>query len=530
MLQTAPWKNWLVILATVFAIAFSLPNVLPQKTLDSLPGWVPAQRLNLGLDLQGGSYLLLEVDTASLAREKLNDLMEDARSALNKEGVEISELAQVNGAITMRVKDAGQVDKAYSTLQKLSQPSQTGGRDIVVSRQADQRLSLARTTEAQRAESSLAVTRSIEIVRRRIDKLGTREPLISQQGANRIVVQAAGESDPERLKNIIGKTAKLTFQMVDQSVSVQEAQAGRVPPGSILLPSEENPDQFFLVKKKVLVTGEMLTRAYPENDQQSGRPVVAFGFNGVGSARFADATRANVGKPFAIILDDKVISAPTIISPITGGSGIITGNYTIESASDFALLLNAGALPTTLNTLEQRQVGAELGADAVKAGQVSTLVGFVAIVIFVMLAYGAVFGGISVVGLVLNLLLIVAFLSVTQSTLTLPGIAGVILTLAVAVDANVLIYERIRDEERGGAKPMMALDTGFKRASVSIYDANVTTMISALIMYFAGSGPVKGFAFNLMVGVVTSLFTAMFVGQVLIWAWFRATKPKQLPI
>jgi preprotein translocase subunit SecD len=531
MMQLPRWRVIVVLAALLLAIVFSVPNIVPASTLKSVPSWVPAKVLNLGLDLQGGSSLLLEVDLAALNREKMNDLMEDVRSTLRAKQIDFAELAQVNGAINVRIVNPAQYDDAYRALAALARPLQMGsGSDVTVTRTPEQHISLTRSADAQRAEAVKAVQQSIEIVRRRVDALGTREPTILQQGANRILVQAPGESDPERLRAVIGKTAKLTFQLVDLSVPLQEAiQAGRVPPGSEVLPSDDGYSPAYLVKKKALVTGEMLTTAQQEFDQ-NGAPAVGFRFNGIGGKRFGDATSQNVGKPFAIILDGRIISAPNINGPITGGSGIITGNFTPQSANDLALLLRAGALPAPLTVESQSTVGAELGADAVRAGQISTLVGFAAIVVFIVLFYGIVFGGIAVVGLVLNLLMIVAAMSLTQATLTLPGIAGLILTLAVAVDANVLIYERIRDEERGGASPIAAIETGFQRASVSIYDANITTLIAAAIMFFLGSGPVKGFAWTLGVGVMTSVFTAMFVGKVLVAAWFRAAKPKQLPI
>jgi preprotein translocase subunit SecD len=531
MVQLARWKVILVALAVVLSVIFALPNVIPQKTLDSLPSWVPAQKLNLGLDLQGGSYLKYEVDTAALNRERLNDLMEDVRTTLNdKYPGKFNQLGQANGQVSVTITDPTVYDEAYKALAALARPLPgVGGVDMTVTRADGGRVILSRSPDAQRAEAAKAIAQNRAIIERRINQLGTREPDITQQGANRLVIQAAGESDPEKLKSIIGKTAKLTFQMVDDSTPIGEALAGNVPPGSELLTSVDKGGGQILVKKRALVKGEMLTNAQQEFDQNQ-LPAVGFRFNGKGAQLFGEATTQNVGKRFAIVLDGKVISAPTIINPITGGSGIITGSFTPEEANELAILLRAGALAAPMNVIEQRSVGAQLGDEAVQAGKISTLVGFAAIVIFMLGAYGFLFGGISVLGLILNLLMLVAAMSVTQATLTLPGIAGLILTLAVAVDANVLIYERIRDEERGGAKPLMALDTGFKRASVSIYDANVTTLISAAIMYIFGSGTVKGFAWTLGVGVLCSLFTALLVSQVLIGAWFRAKRPKQLPI
>ena len=530
MIKLSRWKVTLCVLAFLFGLVFTLPNLLPASVLASLPKWAPQQRLNLGLDLQGGSYLLLEVDTDALKTEKLTNLTEDVRKTLRDEQIVFSGLNANGGVVSVRITDPAKVPDAFKAVQKLAQQTPTGARDIAITTQPDQRIQMAYSTQGLTQEASKAVDQSIEVIRRRIDQLGTREPTIIRQGVNRIVVQAPGESDPERLKSVIGQTAKLTFQMVDDTVPLPEAMGGHVPPGSQLLKSEDGYDPAVLVKRQVLISGEMLTNAQFAFNPQTGKPVVSFRFNGAGAQRFARATTENVNKRFAIVLDNKVISAPNIREPITGGSGEIEGNFTQQSATDLALLLRSGALPAPLKVQEQRTVGAELGADAVKAGKVSTLIGFAAIVVFMILAYGFLFGGISVLGLIVNSLLIFAAMSVTQATLTLPGVAGLILTLALAVDANVLIYERIRDEERAGRSPLLATETGYQRALVSILDANVTTLIAALIMFQFGSGPVRGFAWTLSVGVLTSVFSAVLVSQVLIGWWFKAAKPKRLPI
>jgi len=534
MMNLSRWKIVLTILSVVFGILFSLPNVLPQSTLDSLPAALPHKKLNLGLDLQGGSSLMLEVNTNALRAEKLTNLIEDVRKTLRDEQIPFTDLANVNGDVMVRITDPGQVGAAANVLRKaVGSPlaGAPGGRDINIATADDQRVRISFVQEAINAEANQAVTQSIEIIRRRIDELGTREPTILRQGVNRIVVQAPGESDPQRLRDVIGKTAKLTFQMVDESVTPQEAAMGRTPPGSQLLAGDgKEAAMQYLVRRRALVDGAMLTDAQMRFDQQSAQPVVTFRFNGQGARRFGDATSQNVGKRFAIVLDGKVISAPTIISPITGGSGQITGNFTEQTANDLAVLLRAGALPAPLDVVEQRTVGAELGADAVRAGQISTTVGFVAILVFMLLSYGLLFGGISVVALMINGLLIIAVMSLTQGTLTLPGIAGLILTLAVAVDANVLIYERMRDEIRAGRSVIASMDAGFSRAMVTIIDANVTTILAALIMFNVGSGAVKGFALTLFIGVLTSVFTAVLITQVLLALWFRTRRPKSLPI
>jgi preprotein translocase subunit SecD/SecD/SecF fusion protein len=372
-----------------------------------------------------------------------------------------------------------------------------------------------------------AVDQSIEVVRRRIDSLCTREPSITRQGADRIVVQAPGESDPTQLERVIGQTAQLTFQMVDVENSVQEAMAGAVPPDAELLMGEDGTP--YLVKRRVIVSGENLVSASVTTDQ-SNQPAIGFRFDGQGARRFGETTANNIGRPFAIILDGKVISAPRINSAITGGNGIIEGSFTIASASELVNLLNGGSLPAPLTVQERRSVTASLGADAVRAGQLATVIAFAGGLVVMVLSYGGLFGGISVVALLLNGLLIIGAMSMTGATLTLPGIAGLILTLAMAVDANVLIYERMRDEANAGRSPIAAMDAGFNRAMVTIIDANLTTILAALIMFWFGAGPVRGFAWTLSIGVVTSVFTAVLVTQVLLVVWLRLRRPKSLPI
>jgi len=530
MLNLSRWKVTLVIAALVFGILFTLPNLLPPSARAQMPGWLPSKTLNLGLDLQGGSYLLLEVDTAQLRKEKQTALIEDVRKTLRDDQIEFTDLGLAGDSVMVRITDPAKVDQAFTGLSRLSTRLPSGGSDLLVNRAPDQRLRLTYAEQGLRQQEAGAVDQSIEIIRRRIDELGTKEPSITRQGTNRIVVQAPGESDPERLKNVIGQTAKLTFQMVDDTVTQADLAAGRIPPDDVALPATDGYAPFYVVKRRALVSGEMLTDARQANDPQTTAPVVNFRFNGDGARRFGDATSHGIGKRFAIVLDNKIISAPVIQSAITGGNGQISGNFTVESANDLAVLLRAGALPAKLTVEEQRTVGAELGADAVKAGMTSTIVGFTAILIFMLAAYGLLFGGISVIALVINGLLIIATMSLTQATLTLPGIAGLILTLAVAVDANVLIYERMRDEIRSGRSVIASMEAGFSKAMSTIIDANVTTIIAALIMFQFGSGPVRGFAWTLSIGVVTSVFSAVLITQVLLALWFRARRPKKLPI
>ncbi len=536
MLRFERWKVVLCVLAILFGAVFSLPNLLPDKVLSGLPGFLPHERLSLGLDLQGGSYLLLEVDTASLKQEKLTNLVEDVRTTLKEKQILSTSPVLAGDAVNVRITDPAQVQPAYQALQTLAQPiSGTVIRDLAVALGPDQTIRLSIPDQAITKASADAVTQDIEIVRKRIDALGTREPQITQQGNDRIVVEAPGESDPEKLKAVIGQTAKLTFQMVDESVSPQDAANNQIPPDDQVLPMDSTapagtPPQ--VVKRRPVVSGEMLTFAGQGNDSRTNRPNINFRFNGIGAKRFGDATLDNVGKHFAIVIDNKVLSAPVINEPILGGSGEIEGNFTVESAANLALMLRSGALPAKLIPIEQRTVGAELGADSVRAGELAGVIAIGLIAAFMILAYGFTFGGIAVLCLLANMTMVIGVMTRFGATLTLPGIAGLILTIAMAVDANVLIFERIRDEERAGRKPAMAIDTGFGRAMESILDANITTFISAFILFMlaGGGGPVKGFAVTLMIGVCASVFSALLITRMLVTWWFSVARAKQLPI
>ncbi len=531
MLELSRWKIILVLASVVFGLWFSLPNLLPDQALAQLPSVMPHQRLNLGLDLQGGSSLLYEVDTAALKKSRLNDLSEEASLGLRDAQVTFANLAVTGDAVTLRITDLSQMDQALTALGKVGGVIQGGGRDTTLTHDAAGNVRISLTPAAEQADIRTAVTQSIEIIRRRIDTLGTKEPDIRQQGATRIVIEAPGESDPAKLKNVIGQTGKLTFQMVDDQVgdhgNVQDPNT-IVPPDDELLPNKNPKGTYLVVKKRVSVDGSMLTHASQGYDQYNS-PNIQFRLNGDGAHRFGQVTTENVGHPFAIILDNVVESDPRIDTPILGGQGEITGSFTMEEAQNLANVLNSGALPAKLNVIQESTVGADLGADAVRAGVTGLAIGGALIFGFIILAYGL-FGVFAAIALVVNMLLMFGALSMTQATLTLPGIAGLILTLAVAVDANVLIYERMRDEANAGRPAMSAADTGYRRAMTSIFDANVTTMISALIMFSFGAGPVKGFAWTLSIGVVTSVFSAILVTQLLIGWWFRVTRAKTLPI
>jgi preprotein translocase subunit SecD len=531
MLELPRWRTILCLAAMVFGLSFSLPNFLPSSVLDAMPAWLPHQRVNLGLDLQGGSYLQLEIDQGALKTLRLNNLVDDVRRALRDQQIDFSGLGVTGPTVTVRITDPAQVQNAMQALQKLNQPVPGSAiRELSFNGGANQTILIGITDQALTAETAKAIDQDIEIVRRRIDQLGTKEPVIERQGTDRIVVEAPGESNPEKLKSVIGKTAQLTFQAVDESVPLNEAIAGQVPPDDELLYETDTGVQPrpIVVNRLAFATGQMLTGANQAFDQ-NGRPDIALRFNVQGGQRVGEFTAQNLGKRFAIVLDNKVISAP-VIQGAMSTQGEITGAFTIEQASETALLLRSGALAAPLIPIEQRTVGAELGADSVRAGELAGVIALLLVGAFMALAYGGVFGGIAVVGLIINMLMVVASMTVGGAALTLPGIAGLILTIAMAVDANVLIYERIRDEERAARKPALAIDTGFSRARVSILDANITTLIAALILFQFGAGPVRGFAWTLSIGVVTSVFTALFITRLLVVLWYRSSRSKQLPI
>lgn len=528
MIQLARWKVVALVIALVFGVLFALPNVLTPAQRNALPGFLPKNGLSLGLDLQGGSYLLLEVDVEAMKAKRIETMTEDVRQTLRENRIPLVSVQPESGGVLATVPE-GQLDLALTELRKLVQATPGAAADRTVTRVGSTQIRYGYTDAGLRNLGPTAVDQSIEVVRRRIDSLGTREPSITRQGTQRIVVQAPGESDPTALERVIGQTAQLTFQMVDVENQQTALQTGIIPPDSVVMQDEQGTP--YLIKKRVIVSGESLVpdRTNVTTDQ-SGRPAIGFAFNGAGANRFGQATTQNIGKPFAIILDGKVISAPTINSPILGGTGIIEGNFSIASASELVNLLKGGALPAPLKVEERRTVSAELGADAVQAGALSTAIGFCIIVAFMLLAYGLLFGGISVLGLFLNGLLIIAAMSLTGASLTLPGIAGLILTFAVAVDANVLIYERMRDEARAGRSVIASMDAGFGKAMSTIVDANLTSLVAAGIMFVFGAGPVRGFAWTLTIGVFTSVFSSVLVAQVLLAYWLKVAKPKTLPI
>lgn len=522
MLYIEKWKQNLIILVAVLGVLYALPNVLGKQTVEwmqaNLPSFLPVQTVNLGLDLRGGSHLLLEVEADAVIEEKLQSVLDEARGVFRKEKLNYLNPTLKDGVVSFKFTDDAQADKAKELIRVLDHTLSSSFNDGL--------LSIQMSEDAIRDRKRLAMDQSIEIVRRRIDETGTREPSIQRQGDNRILVQLPGVDDPGRIKKLLGQTAKLSFRLVDENASMDAG--ARVPPGMERLPSTEEAGRTWVVQKRVMVSGDTLVDAQPSF--QTGEAVVSFKFDTRGARLFGDATRANVGRLFAIVLDNKVISAPVIREPITGGSGVISGRFTTQSAQDLALLLRAGALPAPIKVLEERTVGPGLGADSINAGAVASLVGLALVVVGVFVTYGGVFGTIANIALLFNIALIFAALSFLQATLTLPGIAGIVLTIGMAVDANVLIFERVREELRLGRSAIVALDTGYQRALPSIFDANITTLIAAFLLFIFGSGPIKGFAVTLSIGIVTSIFSAVMFSHVLVVWWTQITKPKSVPI
>jgi preprotein translocase subunit SecD len=524
MVYIARWKIILVAVIAALGILYVAPNFVPRQKAETIPTWLPHKQINLGLDLRGGAHLLLEAEVDEAIKERLNSLVDAVRGGLRKERIGYTGIGRIANGVGVTIRDAAQIDKARSTLRGLEQGmnlEENGGR-----------ISLTLTEERLRELRSVALQQSIQIVSIRVNESGLREPTIQSQGSNRILVQLPGVKNAEEIIRLLGKTAKLSFHLVDDTVLAGDPGSRRIPPGSMSVPSKDDLSPSgqpieYVVRKRALVTGDMLVDSQPTVDQ--GRPVVSFRFDAVGARRFGDVTRRNVGKPFAIVLDNQVISAPVIREAILGGNGIISGNFTTESARDLALLLRSGALPVPIKVVEQRTVGPDLGADSIRAGEIACILALVAVVVFMVMTYGL-FGIMADIALMLNIVLIGALLSVLQATLTLPGIAGVVLTIGMAVDANVLVFERIREEERAGRTPISAVDAGYQRAFKTIIDANVTTLIAAILLYLFGSGPVRGFAVTLSIGIITSMFSAIMVTRLMVVFWLRKYRPQKLPV
>ncbi|MEM9617615.1 MAG: protein translocase subunit SecD [Pseudomonadota bacterium] len=544
MLQFSKFQTAGVLGLILLGAIFAIPNFLSDETREGLPGFLPKGTINLGLDLQGGSYLLLGVDTEKVIDDRMRGVMSDIRRemrpnrAVNRDRISIDSLVynEDTNTVSLRVRNAAQTNEAAERVRDITRGGVGGAlglglRAYTVSVN-DARLDIAITTEAERYYSTEAVRDSIEVVRRRIDPAGNKEVAIQPQGEDRIVVQVPGDDDPEALKSIINRSGQLSFHRHDPTVNPTDAAAGLLPPGRIMVPfsESEGAGQLPLVLfEEAEVTGDMVETASAGPSTDGAGFQINFSFDSRGARRFADYTRNNIGSVFAIVLDGEVISAPTIQSAITQGSGRITGNFSALEAAETALLIRSGALPAELTTLEQRSVGPDLGQDSIEAGAKALIIGFVGVIIYMVVSYGR-FGIYADMALIANVILIAGVLSLFGSTLTLPGIAGIVLTIGMAVDANVLIFERIREELRGSKTPINAAEIGYQKAWSAILDANVTTFLAALIMFQLGAGPVRGFAITLAVGVVTSVFTAYVLTRMFAGGYLLSRRPKAIAL
>jgi len=556
MLNLPRWQTLVIIAIVVLAGLFALPNLLPQSALDAVPHWYAQSRINLGLDLRGGAHFLLEADLRSVFNERLNNLSDTMRGELRKNQVAFREVTvDPGGAIVVTLRDESQRAKAIEAIRAVDS-------GLVVSGQGDT-IRIAYSDQDLFRKKKEVVDQSIEILRRRVDETGTIEPTIVRQGDDRILLQVPGIKDTTDLKRKINQTAKLTFHLVNEDIAAQGAIPTTMPPSTFLVPTREgmqelrriNPKaaeeinaanprltpeqicrrfqpQCIPVLKRVVVGGEDLddAKATFENQQQGGRPIISFAFNGAGGRAFCNATRANIGKRLAIMLDNEVISAPVVQSAICGGGGIITGSFTTQQTQEQSLLLRSGALPATLTIIEERTVGADLGADAIHSGTVAAIVGTILVAVFMFVAYGPLFGGFANLAMLVNMTLVFAGMSLLGASLTLPGIAGLVLTVGMSVDSNVLIYERVREEKNNGRSPFSALGTGYERALTAVIDSNLTALIAGVLLFGFGSGPIRGFATSLTLGLVTHLFTATIFTRMLLAAWVRWRRPTELTI
>ncbi|MBX4892824.1 MULTISPECIES: protein translocase subunit SecD [Rhizobium] len=521
-MRNSPWLVFTYTVIIVIGLLIALPNVLPQSVLQRIPAWLPHEQVSLGLDLRGGSHLVLEVDEADLTKERLQSLLQDARRVLREKGIQPKAVVRSQNQIVVTLADAAQSDAAVTELRTLANPISTG----LSAGQADLNVTANGATitvgfspAGISANVDNAVQQSLEVIRQRVDQVGVSEPTIQRIGANRVLVQLPGAQDPTRLRQLLGSTAKMSFHMLSPN--------NQPGPGVTMLKDDEGNS--YPVLDRVEISGDRLSDARVSFDPNTREPIVSFRFDSAGSTRFAEITRQNVGSPFAIVLDNKVLSAPVIREPITGGSGQISGNFSADSATTLAAMLRAGALPAKLTVIEERTVGADLGADAIKMGLYSGIVGFALVAAFIFVLYGS-WGILANVALLIHTILTLSALTLVGATLTLPGIAGVVLGIGLAVDANVLINERIREETRKGRGAFAAIDTGFNRAYSTIIDGNMTALIAASILFFFGSGPVRGFAVTMALGLIISMFTSVAFVRVAMIEITRRRKFKVLNI
>ncbi|MBY6202320.1 protein translocase subunit SecD [Maritalea mobilis] len=555
MLQIPLWNRLFIIAVVLAGLAFAMPNlfyerveqyndavaevedtgVTSEAAAEALSGWpsfLPSTLVNLGLDLRGGAHLLAEVEVEDVYEARMDALWPEVRDTLRDLRDTVGTIRRQDaplGELHVRVSQPEGLAEAVAAVRGLGQPvaSLTGVGASTLDVRGEGDLLIVTLSEAEReATDDRTMQQSVEIVRRRVDEAGTREPTIQRQGSDRILIQVPGIGSAQELKDLIGTTARLTFHPVVGRTDDADAD---VESRQILLPSMDEEGVFYILEQTPVVTGDDLVDSQPSFEQQSGLPVVTFRFNSTGARAFGEYTSANVGAPFAIVLDEEVISAPVIRQAITGGSGQISGNFTVESSTELAVLLRAGALPAEMTFLEERTIGPELGADSIAAGEMAALVAFAAVLVFMILSYGL-FGVFASIALVLNVGLIFGVLSLIGATLTLPGIAGIVLTIGMAVDANVLVFERIREELKTARGPARAIELGYERALSAIIDANLTTFIIAVILFALGSGPVRGFSVTLGIGILTSVFTAIYVTRLLIVTWFDRARPKKIEV
>ena len=533
MLHFTRLKSLSILFVCLVSALFALPNLFTKEQLASWPNFLPKRQMPLGLDLQGGAHLLLAMDTNELRQEWLRTLRDDARRNLRDAKLFPTGVGVVGNSVQVRLAKPEEADAAVRELRKLVQQVGsavlgTGGDDLVIAKGDGGLITLAPSAQGLQHRIISAAGAAIETVNRRINALGTAESTVVRQGADRILVQYPGLSDTKVLKDLLGQTAKLSFHEVHPTMTADEARQGRAPSGYRIFAASERGDEqgvSYLLRETPVVPGENLVDAQPGFDQRTNEPIISFRFDQAGARRFGRFTQENVNRPFAIVLDDKVLSAPVIREPILGGSGQISGSFTVETANTLAVQLRSGALPVKLTIAEERTVGPSLGADSISAGQLAASIGGVTTIAMVIIAYGT-FGVFAVLGLLMNGIMVVALMSAVGTTLTLPGIAGLVLTVGMAVDSNVIIYERIREELRAGKSAVSAIDAGFSRAITTILDSQLTTLAAAIIMFWLGSGPIRGFAVTLTIGIFTSIFTAVTVTRLLVALWLRSARAK----
>ncbi|MFT3689728.1 protein translocase subunit SecD [Paenirhodobacter sp.] len=548
------WKRVLILLTCVVGLGLGAPNLFYKRVeahndavtvlerdnaltseqaeaMAGWPSWLPSGLVNLGLDLRGGAHLLAEVHLSEVYKARMDSLWPELRKALADQRAVIGSIRRLPSppdVLKVQIGEASQIAKAVEVAKALARPVMSvtgvGQNDLEITGTGDT-LTVRLSAPEQAATDDRTMQQSLEIVRRRVDAAGTREPTIMRQGVDRILIEVPGIGSAAELKALIGTTAKLAFHQVVGRATTADQRPGA---GQEILPDANDRNTFYILDTLPVVTGDELTDARPETDQ-NGMPAVGFRFNATGARTFGDYTANHIGEPFAIVLDGKVISAPVIQTHIAGGSGIITGRFTVQEATDLALLLRAGALPAGMTFLEERTIGPELGADSIRAGMIASVIGFTAVVVFMVASYGM-FGALASVALAVNIIFIIAFMSLIGATLTMPGIAGIVLTMGTAVDANVLIFERVREELRRGMAPVRAFDIGYDKAMSAIVDANVTHFMVGVILFVLGAGPVRGFAVTLLIGIVASIFTALWLVRLMIAEWYAWRRPKTIVV